>query len=321
MRQSMRSAFVFLLLLLISTTLARPDVISDLCAEISQTSYTNYLDNLLYTHLGDDRGIGGYEHDLARDNILNAFASFGLTASLDPFQYSGNTYHNVIGVLQGRTRPDEVYIVGAHYDSADTPGADDNASGVAGVLEIARVASRHPWECTIIFAAWDREEQGMRGSRAWVSENLTLNILGVANLDMIAYNPGGTYDDWARIYSTNASDPLRTAWADALATYGGITVTLPPNLPASDHVSFEEVGYMAATLIEYHWNTNPNYHRWSDSVDTPGYIDYTYATNLTRGTAAWLARQAVLVPEPATIALLAVGVPVLVARIRRRRAA
>lgn len=322
MRHGVRLAtFSILLSLLLSGAALQADVVAELCNQISQTSYTDYLDNFLYTHDGDNRGIGGAEHDLARDSIYGEFASFGLATSLHEFSYSGGTYYNVIGVLPGRTRPDEVYIVGAHYDSMDNPGADDNASGVAGVLEIARVASAHEWECTIIFAAWDREEQGMRGSRAWVADNLTLNILGAANLDMIAYNPGGAYDDWARLYSTSASDPLRTAWADALTTFGGITVTMPGNLAASDHVAFEEVGFMAATLIEYSWGSNPNYHRATDSVDTPGYIDYQYATNMTRGTAGWLANQAMLVPEPATIVLLAVGAPLIAVIRRRRRAA
>ena len=118
---------------LLAALAAHADIISDMVGEISQSGYTDYLTNSLYTHLGDDRGLSGAEHDLARDNIYDTFAAFGLDTSLHAFQYNGNTYYNVIGVLQGRTNPDDVYIVGAHYDSADTPGADDNGSGVAGV--------------------------------------------------------------------------------------------------------------------------------------------------------------------------------------------
>ena len=325
MRYGIRLVLIPLCLVALSASAClHADVVADLCNQVSQTSYTQYLDSFLYTHLGDNRGPYGAEHDLARDNILSEFASFGLDASLQEFNWSGGTYENVIGVLPGRSRPDEVFIVCAHYDSVNNPGADDNASGVAGVLEIARVVTQYNWECTIIFAAWDLEEQGMVGSEAWVADNMSLNIVGVANLDMISYNPGGGYDDWARIYSTSASDPLRTAWADALTNYGSISVALPPNLPYSDHVPFETVGFMAATLIEYSWAGNPNYHLATDSVDTPNYIDYEFATSMTRGTAAWLANQAMMVPEPATIVLFAVGTPVVLVlrrRARSRRAA
>ena len=318
-----RSRMLVGLLIVVSLVVSpclHADVIAGIAGEISQSSYSQYLDDVLYTHLGDNRGFGA-EHDLARDSILTQFASFGLDASLHDFTYSGSTYSNVIGVMQGRTRPDDIYIVSAHYDSVNNPGADDNASGVAGVLEIARVLSGHSFEATIVFAAFDREEQGTVGSEAWVQDHLSLNILGDLNLDMIGYNPSGSNHDWARIYSTTASDPLRTEWAGALNTYGGLSVALPPDLPASDHVPFETAGFMAGTLIEYYFGSNPNYHQLTDSVDTVGYIDYEYATNMVRGTAAMLADQAVDVPEPATLVLLGLGIPALAIIRRRRRAA
>ena len=96
-------------------------------ARVSQANYEHYLDDMLYTHLGDDRGFGE-EHDLARDNIVDLMESFGLTVTLEPFDLWGTTYYNVVGTKLGITYPDQEFIIGAHYDSVDNPGADDNAS-------------------------------------------------------------------------------------------------------------------------------------------------------------------------------------------------
>lgn len=109
--------------------------------QVSETSYRYFLgdnqgvEGILYTHAGDDRGYGP-EHDLARDNIAAQLESYGLSVVLEPFYYGG-TYYNVVATKLGTVYPDQEYIVGAHYDSVSNPGADDNASGVALVLEAA----------------------------------------------------------------------------------------------------------------------------------------------------------------------------------------
>ena len=107
--------------------------VAEMVNQVSVTSYRQYLDNELYTHTGDNRG-NGLAHDLARDNIFDLFTGFGLDTRLDAFTYQSATYYNVIGMSLGTLRPDDIYLVGAHFDSFDNPGADDNASGVAGVL-------------------------------------------------------------------------------------------------------------------------------------------------------------------------------------------
>jgi Zn-dependent M28 family amino/carboxypeptidase len=166
---------------------------------ISEAAYTSHHQDRLYTHTGDNRGFGT-EHDLARDNIQAWFESLGLTTSLDAFSYSSSTYYNVVGELTGVTNPDEIYIIGAHYDSVDNPGADDNASGTAAVMEAARVLSNYQFDATIRFITFDREEQGLYGSSAYAAAAALAgeNILGMVNLDMIAYNPGGL--DQVRLY-------------------------------------------------------------------------------------------------------------------------
>jgi len=314
-----RTVISLLMAAVLTGPVAWADYATTMVSGISQASYTNYLDNFLYTHTGDDRGYGP-EHDLARDAIYNEFANFGLQTSLDPFQYSGGTYHNVVGVLGGDSRPDDLYVIGAHYDSVNNPGADDNASGVAGMLEIARVAAACDFDATLVFIAFDREEQGLYGSTSWVAENAGRQIRGMISMDMIGYDPGG--NNRAHLYSTSASDNLRLAMQDALLRHGGISADMPANIPYSDHAPFENAGFPATLLIEYDWGSNPYYHKMADSVDTVGYINYEYATRMTSGVAGWVAAEggAHATPEPGTLLLVAIGVPVL-AGFRRRRAA
>ena len=195
--------------------------ISDVVNQVSQTTYQHYLDDLLYTHSADNRGYGA-QHDLARANIYDQFSSYGLQTTLDPFTYGVNTYYNVIAVLPGSsTRSDQVYLVGAHYDSVGNPGADDNASGVAGVLAAAQVLSQYHFEATLVFAAFDREEQGLIGSWNYSGQHHNDDINGMVSLDMIANNND---NNLASIYGRAASDPIKQALSDAIALYGNESV-------------------------------------------------------------------------------------------------
>lgn len=263
--------------------------IEDLVAQVSAANYRHILDNLLYTRPGNNRGYGA-EHDLARQNIYDHFVSLGYDTSLFPFIYNGSTYYNVVAVHEGTTRPEQVYIVGAHYDSANNPGADDNGSGTACVMEIGRVLASHRFEATIILIAFDREEQGLRGSRAWAAANRDMDIRGMISTDMVAYNPGGA--DRAAIFGSSNSNPCKQALADALTQWGGIQPTQYGAMDRSDHAPFEWEGFEAALLIEYHWESNPNYHRSTDHIEMPGYIDYDFAADMTRATLGWLASSA-----------------------------
>lgn len=287
----------------------------DVVNQVSQVSYTDYLDNKLYTHSGDNRGFGA-EHDPARDNIYVEFDGFGLNTSLDAFGYGGSTYYNVVGAHYGTVSPDEIYILGAHYDSFNNPGADDNASGAAGVIEAARVLSQYEFEKTLLFIAFDREEQGLRGSKAYVQEHKDDDILSMVSLDMISYNSSDSGK--ARIYGRSYSAELKQSLADATSLYGnGLSAVVYGELNASDHAPFEDAGFQACLLIEYDiWN-NPYYHSPYDSVDMPGYIDYAYATNMVRSAVGLLATEAVLIPEPATILLLGLGGLALLRKQRR----
>ena len=273
--------------------------VQDVVAQVSQAQYTSYLSNesFLYTHTGNNRGWGS-QHDLARANIYNTLSSFGLSTTLEPFSYSGGTYYNVVSVMPGKITPNNIYIVGAHYDSVSNPGADDDASGVAGVLEIARVMSQYEFKSTMVFIAFDREEQGQVGSSAYAAAHQGDNICGMLALDEIAWNNPNNRDK-AFVYSDYID--FRTAVASAISTYGnGLTVVQRANEYGTDNWYFRLYDKPNGFIEEDYYGGNPNYHKSTDSVDTPGFIDYAYATNMVRGLVGYYATAAEVVPEPAT---------------------
>lgn len=274
---------------------ARPapaDVIGDIVDQVSQANYIHYLEDLLYTHEGDSRGLPPYDgqHDAARDNIETFFLDLDLDTTLDPFQYSPfpprDTFYNVVAVKEGLVRPDEIYVCGAHYDSVDqSPGADDNGSGVAAVMEAARVLSQYDFEATIIFIAFDREEQFMVGSQAWVAEHVGDDIRGALCLDMIAFNDTGNNHLLTR--SWDHPNPFQEAVNGAVNAYSGGLVAIMSYGGYSDHWSFANAGVLDCGLHEE--DENPYYHSPDDHVDLPGYLDYDFAYMTTRGLVASLA--------------------------------
>ena len=304
-------------------------LIDDAVSRLSSANIQNSLDTLLYTHNGQNRGFtsGGpdiqvptAQHDLARDNIFNHFQNLGFQTSLDPFTYTagGNTYqgaNNVIGILPGTSRADRYYILGGHYDSVGNPGADDNASGIAGIMEAARVLSGYSFEASLMFVAWDGEENGLKGSYHWVNTEDESVIDGVLNLDMIGYNHNG--DNQATLYGSSG---WVSKWQTAAQTYvPDLTINIyGTDLNRTDHWPFQNAGRPAGGIIE---NTifplpNPHYHSSTDSYDTANYLDYDYATDLLGTAVALMAQEAgiMAIPEPGTLVLLIAGLVLLAGR-------
>ncbi len=323
MRSVFRRVSPLIAVLILPIALAVAGPIDDLVGQVSLASYTDFLSRddplpwQLYTHDSDNRAAGGGQALLARATVEHYFNSFGLDTTTDAGV-------NVIGVKYGLLTPDIKYIVGAHYDSAGNPGADDDASGVAGVLEAARVLSAYKFAATLIFIAFDREELGLVGSWAYANAHSGDNILGMVSMDMIAWkNPA--YPSAAIIFRVNSlDDPVANGLRDAFIQYvPAITpAVFDSGVPNSDHYPFHANGKPAALLIENSAGQNPYYHKPLDSVDTLGYIDYTFATNMTKGAVGYLATVAGLVqnesavPEPSCVVLLVVFAAV---RLRRRR--
>ncbi len=303
---------------------------SNIVGEITVADYTYFHTNL-FVRTNENRGftstsprVPANQHDPARDFILSSFTHMGLSATLDPFWNSDYTNCNNVVAVKPGLNPSNFgyYIIGAHYDSVNStsssvtnrPGADDNASGVAGVLEIARVLSPYTFKATLIFIAFDNEEAGMKGSYHYVADSTSDtrgepgkiyrgDIRGMISLDMIAYNPAGANSNKAQIYGGDSypTRPVRTNLANALVQYGGLACVNSGANNSSDHGPFYYNGMDACLLIEYNHGSNPYYHSIYDSVDSPGYIDYEFATKMTKAVAGYLCAQAGLVP-PASVA-------------------
>ena len=209
-------------------------------------------------------------------NILSGYGyeAYTHTRTLGNFQYG---IDNVIAVKPGIRNPDKLVILCGHYDSTsdDTtrmlaPGADDNASGTAGVIEAARILQHHRFENTIIFALFDMEEVGLYGS-ALYSDTLKDNdadIIGVINMDMIGYDSDN--DSKAIL---NYPDTLNIA---QLAAMGmdlnqslniGLDLSSTNSRLGSDHLYFIYRGYRAIMLIESLDDFNICYHQTCDRAD------------------------------------------------------
>jgi len=268
--------------------------------QVTEKTYRHYLGDMLthygilYTHDGHDRKYGP-EHDLARANIVAEFQSFGLDVALEPFTYSGTTYYNVVATKLGTLHPDQEYIVSGHFDSTcyycdNPPGADDDASGVSTVLEAARILSPYDSDYTIRFIAFDREEQGLYGSSAYVNAHGGDDILGMISCDMMAWDPSTNN---ASVYGRSTSLQLKNALRAAIAeysTYQGITLTSVDEgwNGQSDHAPFDAAGYQAVLYIEGEGFNNTHIHSAADSVDTIGYINYPFAVRMTRSIVGYL---------------------------------
>lgn len=198
---------------------------------------------------------------------------------------------NVIGVLTGTLNPNDVFIICAHLDDMPpgplAPGADDNASGSVAVLVAADILTQYQWGCTLRFALWTGEEQGLLGSAAYAlrASHHGENIVGVLNLDMIGYNTIGSSPDIDLHADSDTPGTLELAqlFADVVETYDLdlIPQIVPNGTGASDHASFWEHGYAAILGIEDFGDFNPYYHTTNDllaNMDMDYYTDFVKAS-------------------------------------------
>lgn len=207
-------------------------------------------------------------------------------------QVFSSTGKNLFGMIEG-SHPNELVIVGAHYDavgSVFSPGADDNGSGVAAVLECARICQQLPMRPTVMFALWDEEETGSIGSAAYVRQRLMPSgntFLGYLNLDMIGWD--GNNDGIAQVHTRTIGQSNR--WAGValdVNTNYSIGLQLQPILQgygATDVASFWDNQYTAIGIVEdYDNDRSPHQH---SPNDTAGSLNLPYlrkTTQLTLGT-------------------------------------
>jgi acetylornithine deacetylase/succinyl-diaminopimelate desuccinylase-like protein len=251
---------------------------------------------------------------------------------------------NVIATLKGATDPTRVYVVSGHYDSmctsptdakCDAPGANDDASGTAAVVEMARVMSKHKFDATIIFMTVPGEEQGLLGAGYFAEQALqnkmdieamfTNDIIGgvtsfknAANRNTVRVFSEGVPSNETEQQATtrrgtggendSASRQLARFIKETADLYSPkfsvmMVYRRDRYLRGGDHIPFVERGFTAVRITE----TNEDYDHQHQNVrteegkfygDTPEYVDFGYVANVTKINAASLARLALAPARP-----------------------
>jgi Zn-dependent M28 family amino/carboxypeptidase len=207
------------------------------------------------------------------------------------FCTSGEEGVNLILRLPGRDPKLPPLLVGAHYDGPlHSPGADDNASGVAALLELARRWAVDPPRRPVWLVAFDQEEWGMVGSAALAQELREAKhpLQLMASLEMLAFTseaqsypvPGmeaiyGNRGDFIALVANTGSTLMLPGLAHALGAHVP-TKVLPvpmggrqiPDVRLSDHSPFWDAGYNALMVTDTSFMRNPHYHQMTDTVET-----------------------------------------------------
>lgn len=241
----------------------------------------------------------------AADYVASEFRTLGFEPEFQTWDFEGRTYKNV-SVLIGRPGPARL-VISAHYDSeANTPGADDNASGVAGMLELARLAAadRDRLPRPVQFVAYSLEETGLMGSsvhaRSLRSSGTAVRLM--LSLEMIGYfrdepdSQNYPLPVLNKLYPTTGNFIAvigRTGdWSDVRRVKTSIqrhadiavhSINAPPGvipgLALSDHASFWREDFRALMITDTAYLRNPNYHQPGDTADTLDYIRMAEVVN------------------------------------------
>lgn len=289
--------------------------------------------NLIRSNLEFVEGIrhrttGAAHLQATRDSLKSAFQGAGLFYEEQNVPLGNYTGKNLIGSFPGTVSPEKVVINDAHYDTVNNaPGADDNGSGLVGVLEALRILSRYPSQKTLRFIGFDLEESGLLGSIRYVSSGIPAGeqIEGVFNHEMIGYwseepntqtLPQGfsllfpaaaaevvanqNRGDFITNVGNTNSQPLALLFSNAAQQYVPdlkvITLDVPgngqlvPDLRRSDHTPFWEAGNQALMLTDGANFRNECYHTPGDTLNEK--LNFTFLSNVVKATIVAMAQLA-----------------------------
>jgi Zn-dependent M28 family amino/carboxypeptidase len=235
----------------------------------------------------------------AEDYISGRLKAAGYKVEFQEYYSGGVKVKNIIAERRGASAPSEIILFGAHYDTFNNPGADDNASGVAGLLDLADYAAAHSYARTLRFAAFVNEEppffkkEGM-GSAVYaaaaakrgddIKAALVLEMIGYFTERRISqrYPPfigpffpsrGNFIAQISDFRSSGLAAQNKKAFT-AASTLPLRTAVLPAFVPGadySDHRSFWRAGYPAVMFTDTSFYRTPHYHKASDLPDTLNY--------------------------------------------------
>jgi Peptidase family M28 len=282
--------------------------VADRELEILRDSLREHV-NALAVDIGPRTPLNGDGLVRAAKYIRSVFEEAGLPVRQQDYQYYDQRVTNVLATHSTATGASAYYVIGAHYDTVPgTPGADDNASAVAVMLELARRLSRERLKAPVLFAAFTLEEPpayltGHQGSRIFVRSCRTSGdrVLGAIILEMVGFTaarqhypylarwPGypaegnfiGIIANWRswrvgravrRGFRKNTGLPVESLFLP----FNG---RLLPETRLSDHASFWDAGLPALMITDTAFFRNPNYHLPSDTIDT---LDFTFMAKLVK---------------------------------------
>lgn len=287
------------------------------------------LADRLYTHVDHLAGRIGSRHlgkpgslEATTRYIEGAFAELGDPVDRQDYDVEDDQVANLVVERTGTGRPNEIVVVGAHYDTVPTtPGADDNASAVAMLIEVARLLRGITLRRTVRFVAFACEEppyffSDSMGSVVYAQQckRRGERIIGMICLEMVGY-----YRTEPHSQQIPPSIPNRLRWAfphrgDFLAAVGNLkswrlgwafrrgfkratrfglySISLPEavwEIRMSDNSSFWDEGYPALMVTDTSFLRNPHYHT---ATDTPDTLDYARLAQATLGVAGGISRLA-----------------------------
>lgn len=270
------------------------------------------LSRNLQAIVGERSPFGDRRHLSTVESFIEAeFATYGMEVERDSFSCLGEIFHNVIARFPGRAS-DRCVIVGAHFDSVvDTPGADDNASGVAALLETARLLSQAHLNSQVMFCAFNLEELNMIGSTAFAKKLKAAGatVEAMISLEMVGYTdlrPGSQKlpvglsrfypdrGDFIGVIGNWKSKKLLQTFSAAMREVPDLaveTLSVPGNgmvIPAvrlSDHAPFWDQDYPAVMVTDTSFYRNPHYHGPTDTLET---LDIDFMAKVCEGAARGL---------------------------------
>ena len=265
----------------------------------------------LATEIGERHNARYDALERAADYVESQFREAGFEPESQWYSYYGDRFRNVEAELTGASRPDEIVVVGGHYDTVPlSPGANDNASGTAAALELARLLRNERFSRTIRFVAFVNEEPPYfstkwMGSRQYAarSKERGENIVAMISMETIGYfkdEPGTQhYPPFFNLFYPNRGNFIGFVGNLAsrslvrrcirvfrettdLPSEGVAAVEQIPGITWSDHSAFWAHGYKAFMITDTAPFRFPHYH---EPTDTPDKIDYERMTLVVMGTA------------------------------------
>ncbi len=245
--------------------------------------------------------------DAAADHVAGLFDDAGLTPQFQDVTHDGKSMPNIYAQVPGTGCSDKTLIVSAHYDATPSgnQGADDDASGIGALMEIARAVRANPLPVTVRIVAFSFEEDGLVGSMAMAARDAAngADIVGAVSMDMVGYTTPeiDPLTGLPGTYLAMVADPTSAVLAHA---FGAGAYWYQPEFPAagavidpavlsdifrSDHFSYVSKGYPGMIVTDTANFRNPNYHTPNDTVDT---LDWDFLTGSTRAMVAGVATYA-----------------------------